>query len=229
MPSFPPVGAVNKVFYLALAGTILGVLTDLAGKPRLARALVLLQPVVAALYIGEVRLKDGPLEVVIAAACGLVAIVLLSRDMDGAPAETAGGRAMLLAIACLGFAPIALLGASSSSFQLSLIFAFATFASLVWNIFNSGFSFGTTSFLGGVGGMISVVYAVTLITRKTDLLALAVLGLIFFVPLLSTHVLSALKVQSKAVRLAGLALLCLIPAASAAAVAILSYGSSFPI
>ena len=36
VPSFPPVGAVNKIFYIALLGAVLGLIVDLANKPRLS-------------------------------------------------------------------------------------------------------------------------------------------------------------------------------------------------
>ena len=60
VPAFPPVGAVNKIFYVAVLGTVVGVAVDLLKLPKLSRAIVLLQPVAAAFYIGWVRLTDGP-------------------------------------------------------------------------------------------------------------------------------------------------------------------------
>jgi hypothetical protein len=229
VPAFPPVGAVNKIFFLVLAGASLGVVADLLKMPLLSRALVLLQPIAAAAYIGAVRLKDGPFEVIIAAACGLLAMVLLSRDQYGTTGEARVQRGILLAIVSLGFAPIALLGASSSSFQLCVIFGFAAFAGLVWNVSNPGYSFGTASLMGGLGSMIAVAFVVTLITRKTDLIALAVLGVTFLVPWVTGHLQRTLLIKTRIARLTIFTLLCLLPSASAVAVAILSYGSSFPV
>lgn len=229
VPSFPPVGAVNKIFYIALLGTVLGLMVDLAGKPRLASLLMALQPVAAALYIGEARLRAAPIEVLGAAAAGFAAMWLMRRHMEVSTGEEGMRRALVLAIAALGFAPIALLGASSASLQLCLIFAFAVLATLVWNLRNDDYAFGTSSLLGGAGGMIAVVYAVTLITRKTDLLALAVWSLIFLVPSLSDRLPWVATRKGKVVRLVAFALFCAVPAVCATAIAVLSYGSSFPI
>jgi len=229
VPSFPPVGAVNKIFYIALLGAVVGLIVDLAGKPRLASLLLALQPVAAALYVGEARLRAAPIEVLGAAAAGFAAMWILRRDMEASTGEEGMRRALVLAIAALGFAPIALLGASSASLQLCLIFAFAVLATLVWNLRNDDYAFGTSSLLGGAGGMIAVVYAVTLITRKTDLLALAVWSLIFLVPALSDRLPWVATRKGKVVRLVAFALFCAVPVVCATAIAILSYGSSFPI
>jgi hypothetical protein len=229
VPTFPPVGAVNKIFYIALLGAVLGVMVDLAGKPRLASLLMALQPVAVALYIGEARLRAAPIEVLGAAAAGFAAMWLLRRHMSVSTGEEGMRRTLVLAIAAFGFAPIALLGASSASLQVSLIFAFAVLATLVWNLRNDDYAFGTSSYLGGAGGMISVVYAVTLITRKSDLVALAVLSLVFLVPALSDRLPWVATRKGKVVRLVAFALFCAVPVVCATAIAILSYGSSFPI
>ncbi|MBB4273645.1 hypothetical protein [Rhizobium mongolense] len=229
IPPFPPVGAVNKIFYIALFGTVLGLIVDIAAKSRLVSLLLALQPVAAAVYIGEARLGAAPIEVLGAAAAGFAAMWLLRRRMEVPPGEEGMRRALVLAIAALGFAPIALLGASSASLQLCLIFAFAVLATLLWNLRNDDYAFGTSSLLGGAGGMIAVVYAVTLITRKTDLLALAVWSFIFLVPALSDRLPWVSTRKGKVVRLVAFALFCAVPVVCATVIAILSYGSSFPI
>jgi hypothetical protein len=229
VPTFPPIGAANKVFYVALAGALVGLAADLAGRPRLAALLLLIQPLAAALYIGQSRLAEAPLEILVAGATGVAVMILLQRKMGGATAEDGMKRGLLLAIASLGFAPIALLGASSTSLQLCLIFAVAVLATLPWSFGKEDDPFGTSAVLGGAGGIISVVYAVTLITRKSDLLALATLGLIFFVPDVSRRMPWLAGLQGRFTRLLGFALLCAIPTACAVTIAIFSYGSSFPI
>ncbi|ASY66473.1 hypothetical protein SJ05684_b54910 (plasmid) [Sinorhizobium sojae CCBAU 05684] len=77
--------------------------------------------------------------------------------------------------------------------------------------------------------MLSVVYAVTLITRKADLLALATLTLVFLVPEVARRIRRIGRLKSRFARLCAFGLLCVIPAASGAAIAIISHGSSFPI
>ncbi|TCN16901.1 hypothetical protein [Sinorhizobium americanum] len=229
IPPLPPVGAVNKIFYLSLAGALLGFAADLADRPRLAGWLALMQPLAAALYIGQSRLAAAPQEVVFAAAAGMLSMTLLQREFGGSAAEDGAKRTLLLAIFSTGFAPIALLGASSSSLQLCLMFAITLLAIVAWSLGSDDNPFATSALLGGAGGMLSVVYAVTLITRKADLLALAILALVFLVPEVARRTGWIDRLQSRMARLVAFGLLCAVPAASGVAIAIISYGSSFPI
>ncbi|RJT40848.1 hypothetical protein D3227_06805 [Mesorhizobium waimense] len=229
VPSFPPVGAVNKIFFVALIGTALAILAEAAGRSRLGRALVLAQPIASAAYIGTARLPDALPEVAVAGLWGLLAMYGLSGRIGQAEDETETRRAALLGIACTGFAPIALLGASSSSFQLSLLFAAAVAAIVAANISNPDFGFRSASLLGGAGGMIAVAQTVTLITRKTDMLALAVLSLVFVAPFVVDPVLSRIPTTNKAVRLAAFVGMCLLPVGASLATVIARYGSSFPV
>ncbi|GLS40053.1 hypothetical protein GCM10010869_56500 [Mesorhizobium tianshanense] len=229
VPSFPPVGAVNKVFFVAVTGTALGVLAEVAGRGRLGRALVLAQPIASAAYIGAARLPDALPEVAVAALWGLLVMHGLSGGTDRAEDESGARQAALLGIACAGFAPIALLGASSSSLQLSLLFAAALAAIVATNISNPDFGFRSASLLGGAGGMIAVAQTVTLITRKTDMLALAVLSLAFVAPFVVDPVLRRIRATNKATRLAAFVGMCLLPVGASLAIVIARYGSSFPV
>ncbi|ACP23077.1 hypothetical protein NGR_b16260 (plasmid) [Sinorhizobium fredii NGR234] len=229
VPPFPPIGAVNKIFYISLAGALIGLAVDLADRPRLTTWAVVLQPLAAVLYIGQSRLTAAPFELVLAAAVGMLSMALLRRDFGGSAGEDGVKRMLLLAIASTGFAPIALLGASSSSLQLCLMFAAALLAIVVWNLGSEDNPFGTPAFLGGAGGMLSVIFAVTLITRKADLLALAILALVFLVPEVARRTGWIVRLRNPFARLCAFGLLCVIPAASGAAVAIISHGSGFPI
>ncbi|TGQ63817.1 MAG: hypothetical protein E5V49_14065 [Mesorhizobium sp.] len=229
VPSFPPIGAVNKIFFVAVTGTALGFLADATGRGGLARALVLAQPIACAAYIGAARLPDALPEVVLAALWGLLAMYGFSGATGQAEHESGTRRAALLGIACAGFAPIALLGASSSSFQLSLLFAAAMVAIVAANISNPDFGFRSASLLGGMGGMIAVAQTVTLITRKTDMLALAVLSLVFVASFVADPVFRWIGLKNKAVRIAAFAGMCLLPVGASLATVIARYGSSFPV
>lgn len=229
VPSFPPVGAVNKVFYVAAIGTAIGFLVDLIGHPAPVRALLFLQPIGSAAYVGGSRLTVAPFEVVAAALCGVLVLNLLSRKTEEQPGEPDVQRAVALGVACVGFAPIALLGASSSSFQLSMFVAAAIFGTLVWHLANPHFGFASASLLGGMGGMIAVAQTVVLITRKADLTALAVLGLMFVVPRLAGAVLDRIGARNSIVRIAVFAGMCLTPALISLAIVVARYGSSFPV
>lgn len=229
VPSFPPVGAVNKVFFVAVIGTALGILAETLGRSGFGRALVLAQPIASAAYIGTARLPDALPEVAVAALWGLLAMYGLSGGTDRADGESSARRGALLGTACAGFAPIALLGASSSSFQLSLLFAAALAAIVAANISNPNFGFRSASLLGGAGGMIAVAQTVTLITRKTDMLALAVLSLVFVAPVVVDPVLRRIHAMNEAVRLAAFVGMCLLPVGASVATVIARYGSSFPV
>jgi hypothetical protein len=159
----------------------------------------------------------------------MLSMTLLQREFGGSAAEDGAKRTLLLAIFSAGFAPIALLGASSSSLQLCLMFAIALLAVVAWSLGSDDNPFATSALLGGAGGMLSVVYAVTLITRKADLSALAILALVFLVPEVARRTGWIDRLQNRMARLAAFGLLCAVPAASGIAIAIISYGSSFPI
>ena len=226
VPTFPPVGAVNKIFYLVLIGILVGMAADLLKLPRLVHMLALCQPVATALYIGAPRLSVAPWEVILAALFGVSAILLLMIDRAGSSLR----RGSVLAVVSLGFAPIALLGASSSTFQLCLIFAATCFGALVWHLRNPAFRFGGASFLGAAGGLIATADTVVLITRKTDLMALAILGLsLVFPPLLAPGLSKALGIARPFTYFAVYIALALLPAGAAVAVAFFNYGASFPV
>ena len=230
VPTFPPVGAVNKIFYLVLVGILVGAAADLLKLPALVRMLALCQPVAAALYIGAPRLSVAPWEVILAALFGGAAILLLMIDRAGDNRESSLRRGSVLATVSLGFAPIALLGASSSTFQLCLIFAATCFGALVWHLRNPAFRFGGASLLGAAGGLIVTADTVVLITRKTDLVALAILGLsLVFPPLLAPGLSKALGIARLFTYLAVYIALAVLPAVVAVAVAFFNYDASFPV
>jgi hypothetical protein len=230
IPAFPPIGAVNKVFYLALFGTLLGVAVGLFKRHVIFRAFALIQPVVAAIYIGQPRLCVATWEIVLAALAGLAAALLIfgRSEADGDAGIRRGG---LVAVFSLGFAPLALLGASSSTFQLCLLFAAANFGILVVHVVTTpAFRCWGASILGAFGGLVAVVDTVVLITRKTDLVALAILGLTVVLPqLLSGIACRAFGISKRFPRLVVFFGLAILPAATAVFVAFVNYGSSFPI
>ncbi|MBR0828565.1 hypothetical protein JQ596_23805 [Bradyrhizobium manausense] len=229
VPSLPPVGAVNKVFYVIAAGAVVGFFYDLVCKARYPWLLPATQPIASALYIGWPRLHDGFPELAIAAALGSIAqLVLICRATDAAT-ERDVNSAILLSIACVGFAPIALLGASSSSFQLCLTAAAAIIASLVWHLTDPRFSFGSASRLAGTGGLLAVAYPVILITGKADLRAVAVLGLIVFAPRASDALNDYFELSSAPARRSIFVLCCLAPAVAAVLLALSLYPSPFPL
>ncbi|APO79546.1 hypothetical protein AM571_PC01816 (plasmid) [Rhizobium etli 8C-3] len=226
VPTFPPVGAVNKVFYVIAFGTAIGFAAEIAA-PRALRLLALLQPAAAAFYVGSPRLGIASWEVVLAAAAGMAVMGMVLRGATGAEDDVKRGG--VVAVLALGFAPIALLGASSSSFQLCLLFAGGCFGIMVIHAVKPAYRFGGASAIGALGGLIAIADTVLLITRKADPIALAVLALCVVLPALSERTCRTLGVSLPFPRLFVHVILAVVPAAAAFAVAFLDYGSSFPV
>jgi hypothetical protein len=115
VPDFPPIGATNKIFYIALAAALVGFALDLLPRPaNYRRPLAVVVPLLIVAWIGFPRFAKPDIEL-IATALGLWlgGIVLLLRldIVATTPAERNGGSivgtAMLMAL-MLAFAPIAL-------------------------------------------------------------------------------------------------------------------------
>ncbi|RWH25678.1 hypothetical protein [Mesorhizobium sp.] len=229
LPSFPPVGAVNKVFYLAAVGSILGMAAEWTGSYRLGQLLLAALPVASAAYIGDTTALAQPLDLLVAALAGAAALYALHREADY-PDEGSGLRpAIMLAVASAGFAPIAFMGASSSSLQLSLGVAFGIAGIVVGHLSQPNYRFGWASLLGGAAGMMAVAQTVALITRKIDLLALAVLLLLFLVPSACRVILDRLDQKTPALATSVFAGFCLVPAVAAVAVMLARKGFSLPL
>ena len=77
--------------------------------------------------------------------------------------------------------------------------------------------------------MIAAAQTVTLITRKTDMLALAVFTLVFVTPFVVDPLLRRVRATHKVVRIAAFAVICLLPVGASVATVIARYGSSFPV
>lgn len=226
VPTFPPVGAVNKIFYVIAIGTAIGFAAEIAA-PRAVRLLALLQPVAAAFYVGSPRLGTAPWEVALAAVVGMAIMGLVFlRGATGAEEDVKRGG--VVAVLALGLAPIALLGASSSSFQLCVMFAGGCFGILVVHVAKPALRFGGASFIGALGGLIAIADTVVLITRKADLIALAVLAFCVVLPALSERICRKVGLSRPFPRLFVHIALAALPAAAAFAVAFVDYGSSFP-
>ena len=188
VPGFPPVGSTNKIFYIAVFGALAGFVLDLAASQSLAaRGTVaalrgvawVVVPLAIALWIALPRLAAPDVSLWLSlAGLALGGIAMLWRlDVLAAARPSEGGEMIALALLAAlagGLAPIALFGGSSTSVGLCLgVAAGLALASLVGLFAPRGF--GAAAILGGGGGLLAVIDTVTLITRRADPLALALL------------------------------------------------------
>ena len=86
---------------------------------------------------------------------------------------------MLMAL-MFAFAPVALLGGSSTSLMLCLAAVAGLAAVALWELILPRGAFGAGAVFGVGGGLLAMIDTVTLITRHVDLAALALLLLIPF-------------------------------------------------
>jgi hypothetical protein len=196
VPDFPPIGATNKIFYIALAAALVGFALDLLPRPvNYRRPLAVIMPLLIVAWIGFPRFAKPDIEL-IATALGLWlgGIVLLLRlDMLATtPAERNGGSivgtAMLMALV-LAFAPVAFLGGSSTSLMLCLAAVAGVAAAALWELVVPRNAFSASAVFGVGCGLLAMIDTVTLITREVDLVALALLLLIPYAGELSARLL----------------------------------------
>jgi hypothetical protein len=184
VPDFPPIGATNKIFYIALAAALIGFALDLLPRPANYRKLLaVIMPLLIVAWIGFPRFAQPDIELM-ATALGLWlgGTVLLWRleTVATTPERNGGsvvGTAMLMAL-MLAFAPVALLGGSSTSLMLCLAAVAGLAAVALWELVLPRGAFGASAVFGVGCGLLAMVDTVTLITKHVDLAALALLLLI---------------------------------------------------
>jgi hypothetical protein len=185
VPAFPPVGSTNKIFYIALAATVAGLVVDLLPRTAIYRRLLaVIMPLLIVGWIGYPRFAKPDIELIATASGlwlgGIVLLWRLDTVATAAPEHNGGcivGTAMLMAL-LLAFAPVALLGGSSTSLMLCLAAVAGLAAAALWEIFVPRGAFGASAVLGVGCGLLAMIDTVTLITREVDLVALALLLLI---------------------------------------------------
>jgi len=185
VPSFPPIGSTNKIFYIALVAALVGLALDLL--PRTAnyrKLLAVVMPLVIVGWIGFPRFAALDVELmatVLGLWLGGTALLWGLETVATTPAERSGGSivgtAMLMAL-LLAFAPIAFLGGSSTSLMLCLAAVAGLAAAALWELVVPRGAFSASAVFGVGCGLLAMIDTVTLITRHVDLAALALLLLI---------------------------------------------------
>jgi hypothetical protein len=185
VPPFPPIGAVNKIFYVALAAALIGFVLDLLPQTANYRKLLaVIMPLLIVGWISFPRFTKIDVELM-ATLLGLwlggIALLWRLDTVATTPAEHNGGSivgtTMLMAL-LLAFAPVAFLGASSTSLMLCLAAVAGLAAVALWELVVPREAFGASAVFGVGCGLLAMINTVTLITRQVDLAALALLLLI---------------------------------------------------
>jgi hypothetical protein len=185
VPPFPPIGAVNKIFYVALAAALIGFVLDLLPQTANYRKLLaVIMPLLIVGWISFPRFTKIDVELM-ATLLGLwlggIALLWRLDTVATTPPEHNGGSivgtTMLMAL-LLAFAPVAFLGASSTSLMLCLAAVAGLAAVALWELVVPREAFGASAVFGVGCGLLAMINTVTLITRQVDLAALALLLLI---------------------------------------------------
>jgi hypothetical protein len=186
IPAFPPLGATSKIFYLVLAATLIGVTLDLrSGKEAATHACLLVAPLLSGAWIGAPRLAHIETNVVLTLLALWLGGAILLWHLHSVSKQQHGGGSLIgtvtLMALLLGFAPIALLGGSSTSLMVSFGAVGGLAANALWDLVWPRHDFGAAAVLGGGIGLLAMVDTVTLITRHIDLVAL---GLLLLIPIM---------------------------------------------
>ena len=185
VPPFPPVGATNKIFYIALVAALIGFILDLSPQTsNYSKLLAVIMPLSIVCWIGSPRFVKPDIDLITTSLglwLGGIALLWRLDTVAKTPAERNGGSivgtAMLMAL-LLAFAPVALLGGSSTSLMLCLAAVAGLAAVALWELAIPRQAFGASAVFGHGCGLLAMIDTVTLITRQVDLAALTLLLLI---------------------------------------------------
>lgn len=216
IPPFPPVGAANKVFYVALAVTLCALALD-AFAPLPRWTLAGLSSLVAAGWVGSTRL-GAPDSITLLLFAALVVgggLTLWGLDrLATAPSPAGGGATALAGLTAFSAlsAPALLFGGSSTGVGLCLGLA-AGAAVLSADNFLAPRALGPAAILGAGGGLLAALDTVALVTRNADPFALALIAVAPFLGLWAVR-LSSPALESRPVVawvVSGLAVLSPLP------------------
>ncbi|MGO9419108.1 hypothetical protein [Roseiarcus sp.] len=216
IPPFPPVGASNKVFYVALVATLGAAALDVVGRFRrsvLAGASSLL----AAVWIGWTKLANPDAATLVLFAALVVGGGLALWGLDrlatlSAPfGSGANALAGLAAVSALS-APTLLFGGSSTGVGLCLGLA-AGAAVLSVEALGARRGLQPAAMLGAGGGLVAALDTIALVTRRADPFAMALIALAPFLGPWAVRLLSPALRKRPAVAwiVSGLAVLSPLP------------------
>jgi hypothetical protein len=204
VPTFPPVGATNKIFYIAVVSTIIGFILDLL--PQIKNYSKILAAIMSLSIVGWIaypRFAKPDIDLM-ATSLGLwlggIALLWRLDTVAKTPTERNGGGVVgiaMLASLLLGFAPVALFGGSSTSMMLCLAAVAGLAAVALWELVIPRQTFGASAVFGVGCGLLAMINTVTLITRQLDLAALALLLLIPYTGEVSARLLPPNRIRGR--------------------------------
>jgi hypothetical protein len=204
VPTFPPIGATNKIFYIAVVSTIIGFILDLL--PQIKNYGKILAAIMSLSIVGWIaypRFAKPDIDLM-AISLGLwlggIALLWPLDTVARTPTERNGGGVVgiaMLASLLLGFAPVALFGGSSTSMMLCLAAVAGLAAVALWELVIPRQTFGASTVFGVGCGFLAMINTVTLITRQLDLAALALLLLIPYTGEVSARLLPPNRIRGR--------------------------------
>jgi hypothetical protein len=158
-----PVGATNKIFYIAGVSTIIGFILDLL--PQIKNYSKILAAIMSLSIVGWIaypRFAKPDIDLATSLGLWLGGIALLWRldTVARTPTERNGGGVAgiaMLASLLLGFAPVALFGGSSTSMTLCLAAVAGLAAAALWELIIPRQTFGASAVFGVGCGLLAMI------------------------------------------------------------------------
>jgi hypothetical protein len=193
IPDFPPAGAANKMFYIAGAVAVVAAALAWFSPNRLARALA--ASLFAAAWTGASQFAQADaiwFVTFVAMVLGGGAVLYRLDDIAFSREGAVNSAATLAASAStfLLMAPIALFGGSSTSVGL-MLGASAGLALLSLAALSGPVGATKVSILGAGAGLLALADSLTLISRRADLIAVALMAVAPFLTPLGLRLLPA--------------------------------------
>ena len=179
IPSFPPAGSTNKLFYVIAIAAALGLLADILAAPRIAtRVLAGLSGPAAILWIGGAKAIAEPWPAGFVVVVAILITAAAGWRLAGRADKPAEGGVMLL-VAALALSISALLGNTASSAQLAGATAAALGGFLLWNWPKPRFQLGSGVVMPVLAVLAAMAVQVALFT-KIESYALIPLAFVLF-------------------------------------------------
>ncbi len=222
IPSFPPVGATNKLFYIVLIATIAGFAVDLIAREGwTGRAVAILAGPLAALWIGLEKGLDAPWPAGIAVLI-VVGVTAAAGWRYHAQAQRNSEIGASILVLCLAMAACAFMSNAASSAQLAGGLAAATGGFLLWNWPKVRFPFNNAALAAALALIAGLAVQLALFVPKLETFALLPLAAIPFLLPLGVRLVKGNGLIKQGLRPVVVGLICALPAAAAVLIVFLT-------